>query len=166
MRNGRDSQASAFNPSHYSPIPKVGKLYFYLTSLCFKMNHYCLSYLPTLSPPPPFITILSVTMLSLSLFFCLANISNSLFFTYAHVFCLSAYPSSLNSGRFPIEPHFSWLLANTPWLGAETKGGNGNPVLEKSLVSSFAKQRWEEKRRKAEVGECDQRPHVSFRVIC
>lgn len=142
MRNGRDSQASAFNPSHYSPIPKVRKLYsfIWLPFASRLLITTCHNY-PTLFTPL-FITILSVTMSPFSLFFCLTNISNSLFFTYAHVFCLSAYSSSLNSGRFPIEPHFSWLLANTPWLGAEIEGGNVNPVLEKSLVSSFAKQRW------------------------
>lgn len=40
---------------------------------------------------PPFRTILSVIMSPFHLFFCLTNISNSLFFSYAHLFCLYAY---------------------------------------------------------------------------
>lgn len=164
MRNSGGSQASAFNPSYYSPIPKFRKLYSYLISLCFKMNHYCLSYLPSLFSSP-FITILSVIMSPFSLFFCLTNTSNSLFFSYVHVFFLSAYYHHSTLEDFQLSHIFLDFLLMLPGWELRLREEWESSVTEIPGIK-FCKAEMGEKGRKAEVGECGQRPPVSSRGIC
>lgn len=101
-----------------------------------------------------------------SWFFCFTNISDSLFFTYAHVFCLSTYSHHSTLEDFQLSHIFLDFLLTLPGWELRLREGMGILCYRNPWCIKFCRAEMGKKGRKAEVWECDQRPPVSVRVIC